>query len=870
VERPTLTSGARFGPYRLEERIGAGGMGEVFRAFDTRLERAVALKVLAPDLVSDPEFRARFEREGRLLASLNHPHIAAIHGLETAGEVSALVLELVEGPTLAERLRSGRLRPEDAIRTACQVAAGLEAAHDKGIVHRDLKPANVKIAADGSVKILDFGIAKTMGTQSLAVTATGTGGMAGTPAYMSPEQMRADTVDKRADIWAFGCLLYELLAGRAAFAAATMAETMARVMERDPDWAALPDGLPASIRTLLRRCLQKDPADRLHDIADARLELADALSGPHGSAPASSGVSRRERLWWIAAVAIVSVIAAAAWLGSRRAGRSDAAGPYFEIPLRFPPDERPSTGISVSPDGHYIAASLYARIPRIWLTVVQDSTSAPLAGTEGGGQPFWSGDGSEIGFYRAGKLLRIARSGGPVREICDAPGFLAGTWNTSGVVVFAAGRSLMQVPASGGTPAPVGLALEPEVTLVNAPQFLPDDRHFLFRANATGTGSWRIGALDSDRTVDVLRVRSAVRFAAPDSLLFVRGTALVAQTLDMQAFRPVGPERVVAPNVLSGNIAQTPSFSASRTALAFVTPFAGEPGRLTWFDQAGARQDSIPSPSEGEYLNPSISPDGSQVALNAREPQTGNWDVWIWNRPRAVATKLTENPANDTDAVWSPDGTQVVFSSTRDGRVGLYRRSSDGSGSDELVANVGGDLVVVSDWSTDGRYILYATPFTSPPSVWALPLKGERKPIRLLETASSPYSPRLSPDGRWLAYSDVSTGSLEVHLKPFMRDGPHVPISQGGGMHPRWIRNGNGLTYAKIGGGIAAVDLELGPSAVRVGPERVIMPLPVGTLNDNRSHYDITRDGRQLLVRQPAGAPGAPVTVVVNWAQRLK
>jgi serine/threonine protein kinase/Tol biopolymer transport system component len=877
---PALADGATIGPYRVEARIGSGGMGEVYRAVDTRLHRTVALKALAPDLAREEQFRARFEREARLLASLNHPHIGAIYGLETSGSLSVLVLELVEGPTLAERLRTAPLRLTETLRIARQIASALEAAHDKGIVHRDLKPANVKVASDGSIKVLDFGIAKMIAGDAVATMIadrTETGSVFGTPAYMSPEQLRGAAVDKRADTWAFGCVLYEMLTGRHAFAGDTVPDIIARIVDRQPDWEALPADVPSSIRALVRHCLQKDPADRLHDIADARIELTDALTQPDATKPATIGV-RHSR--WAVALVLLSVAAAVIWFGSTRLNAPTTPAEPIEYGLRFPPEFRPGGGMAVSPDGQYIATRLFGTTGQIWLTTLGKSEPQPIAGTEDATTPFWSADGSQVGFFRRGKMHRVARTGGPVTEICDAPA-IAASWNSDDVILFTSGPGLLQVAASGGTPRVIRTA-EPGVVSLTSPQFLPDNRHFLFYAGrADGHGMWRVGSLDSDQTVDVMESASPVVFTKPNHVLFVHGSSLVARSLDLQTFQLTGAEKTLVSNIVPGTLSLTPLFSASATTLAFRTPFAGETGQLTWFSDAGSRQESIPSPTQGEYLNPRISPDGGRVALNAMDPQTGNWDIWIWNRARGFPSRLTTDPAVDSDPVWSPDGTRILFASNRGGHQGFYLRSADGSGNDEEIARADGaglienvlargGTLVLNDWSRDGHYIVYVTLSGSPPTIWALPVGDKSAPVQISDGTTVSYAPRLSPDGKWLAYTDGSTGMLEVHVRRFLAAGAQARISHGGAIHPRWIANGRGLTFVKIGGGIAAVDLDFSASGIRVGPERLLTPLPVLTLNDNRSHYDVTQDGHQLLVRQAAGSPSPPVTVVVNWTSRLK
>ena len=536
-----LPTGTELGHFRVEALVGAGGMGQVYRATDMQLHRAVALKILIPGLADAPDFDARLEREAHLLASLNHPNIGAIHGLEEAGGMRCLVLEFVEGPTLAERLARGSLPVKEALAVARQIASALEAAHARGIVHRDLKPANIKITLAGEVKVLDFGIGKIADVGTADVTArTATGLILGTPAYMSPEQARGLTVDKRTDIWAFGCVLFEMLAGRRPFDARTASDTVARILEREPEWATLPSGVPEAIRTLLRRCLQKDPADRLHDIADARLEITDALTkSPSGThAPA---VNTRERRLWIALAAAGLVTIASLWWAFGRPADRTASSSLVEFGIRFPDNHFPAKGLAVSPDGHWVAAGVFSSGTQIWLQSLDSSSSElrPLRGTEDGDEPFWSPDSRALGYFQDRQLRTIDIASGGSTSVCELPPHAwGGTWSRDGFILFAADGRTFRVAASGGVAVRLPLTDDMAPTF---PAFLPDQRHFIYFASKRGSpsgmtrdGAVKLASVDSAESTWLVDSDAPAVFVPPDQLLFVRGAALMAQTLDQQ------------------------------------------------------------------------------------------------------------------------------------------------------------------------------------------------------------------------------------------------------------------------------------------------------------------------------------------------
>ena len=877
---PQLSPGTAFGPYRIESLIGSGGMGQVYRATDPRLRRAVAIKVLTPGLVTSAEVDARFAREARLLASLNHPNIAAIHGVEDAQGVAGLVLEFVEGPTLAERLTKGRMPTHEALTIARQIALAVDAAHEKGIIHRDLKPSNIKITPAGVVKVLDFGIARLAGDgvapPATTMGATGTGMILGTPAYMSPEQARGQPIDKRTDVWAFGCVLYEMLTGQGAFAAATASDSVARVLEREPEWAALPRDLPPSIVALLKRSLRKEAGDRLRDIGDARIEISDALASPRVEAGATTVAAPPQRRWLMPiaiGVVALAVVAFGVWRFLKAAPAGPAAPAAVEFGVTFPDNLLPSFGVAVSPNGRYIAAGVFGVASQLWLHSLDTSETRPIPGTDGAAGPTWSPDSETISYAARGQLWKVnIHSGSPVAIATNGQSLSGGSWNQDGILLYAAQGKLFRVPATGGSSTEVhvnGLTRLPV-----RPAFLPDGRHFIVTTGKRVRGEVFLASVDSDHAVKLLDADGAAGFVPPDRLLFLRGAALMTQRLDLSRLVLSGDAELVSsgitPGSLFGQQQTTPSASVNGV-LAYAAPRGGSVGHLRWFDRTGKGELAVPSPPDAEYLDPAISPDGTIVAANRVDPQTGRWDIWLVDITRGVPSKLTTDPADDVDPVWSPDGKEIVFASERGGRLGLYRQSIAGAREAERLIDLDDSRgLVPTDWSRDGRYILYQRSVVRGWAMWALPLFGDRKPILLMGEEFSPYGPHLSPDGRWLAYSAFETGRAEIFVRPFLSDGPKKQVSSGGGVHPRWTRDGKELVYWSPPGGIHAHDISMSSSEIRVGPRRTLLDRPVLSLIDGRSHYDITRDGTRLLARQTAGPQGPGIKVILNWTSKLK
>jgi hypothetical protein len=852
-------------------------MGEVYRARDPKLGRDVAIKVLPAHVTADPDRLSRFTREARLLASLNHPNIGAIYEIEEASGIQGLVLELIDGPTLADRVARGPVPLREAFEIGRQIAAALEAAHERGIVHRDLKPANIKVTSAGVVKVIDFGIAKLDAAEGRlpAGTATSTGTILGTAAYMSPEQARGGPVDKRTDIWAFGCVLYEVLTGQQPFDAETSSDMIARILEHEPAWDRLPSTIPPPIVRLLRRCLTKDPAERLHDIADARLEIVDALASPSArSVPTGAPTKSRERwLWGLVAGAAAITIGTILWALSRPATRTPDQ-PAVEFGVRFPDNYFPSNGLAVSPDGRHIAVGIFGNAPQIWVHSLESSRTRPLAGAEGSLAPFWSADSARIGFGSGGKLRSIELASGAATVICDLPppaqSISGGAWNAAGVIVFASGGQFLRVASTGGVPVPIPVTgiVEPSF-----PQFLTDQRHFIFHDGPPGPGGTiKVASLDEGEARSLVASDAPGVFAPPDRLLFYRGASLMAQKLNQERLTLEGEPSLVAGNASMGVLFGVRALvSASATGvLAFGRPRGGSVGRLTWFDRTGLSSGSLPQPPDGEYLNPVMSPTSDRVAVNLMDPRTGNWDIWIVDVARGVPERFTSDPANDSDPIWSPDGKEIVFASDRGGQLGLYRKGVGGSDTESRIAIVdGARLLVPSDWSRDGKYILYDRG-RGARSVWALPLFGDRQPVQVIDGKFSPYSAHLSPDGQWLAYASLDTDRYEVYVRRFPGPGQKRQISTDGGAHPRWTADGRELVYWAVPRGIEAVSFEATGSTFRIGPPRRLVQPAVLSLIDARTHYDITRDGRRLLLRQPAGPQEAGLSVILNWTAKLK
>ncbi len=899
--------GSRLGPYEILAPIGAGGMGEVYRARDAKLGRDVALKVLPEAFARDAERMARFQREAKVLASLDHPNIASIYGLEDSSSTHALVMQLVEGPTLADRIKQGPIPVDEALRIAKQICEALEYAHERGIVHRDLKPANIKVTNDDVVKILDFGLAKALEgdaasmdistSPTISRLATMQGVLLGTAAYMSPEQAKGKSVDRRADIWAFGCVLYEMLTGQQTFTGEAVTDTLAAVIMKDPEWSRLPAGTPVRVRVLLQRCLQKDPKQRLRDIGDARISLDEVLSGAPdpalaGAPQTAAALWRRTLPWAVAALLFVALAPPLAFLYFRGAPPAPAQSMRFQISVPEGTLLDEGNGLDLSPDGRHFAFFTTASdgADRLWIRDVDSLGARPLPGSEvtGAAAPFfWSPDSRSIAFWSDRKLKKISISGGPAETICDLPGGeIGGSWNSDGMIILGqAPGGILRVSAYGGSPSLLTMPYSPRGEAAHVfPSFLPDGRHFVYlRVSAAPANSGiYVGSLDArpeeQDSKELLTTEFAPAFAPsshPGSgqLLFVRDGALLAQQFDTRRLALTGEPVVVADHVATFRARAL--FSVSSNGV--LTYSAGAPPgyRLTWLDRQGKILGSAGEPSS--YMAVALSPDGARVAVTQFGKQYPIPGLWLIDESRNVSTRFTFGPPSE-GAVWSPDGARMIFNSNRDGVFDLYQKPTSSAENEAVLLKSRGDKFPTS-WSRDGRFVLYdeANPQTKS-DIWVLPLAGDKKPFTFLRTEFNEQGGSFSPDGRFVAYQSDESGRDEIYVRTFSPDalasgtatGGKWQISAGGGAEPRWRRDGKELYYVSSDGKLMDVAVTANPE-FRAAAPKVLFAVPLQSSSPDLHIWDVTSDGRRFLVAVPA-AQSAPVPfiIVLNWRAALK
>ncbi len=879
-----LVAGTTLGPYEIIAPLGAGGMGEVFRARDPRLGRDVAIKALPDSVARDPERLARFEREARLLASLAHPNIAGIHGLEDVAGTRYLVLEFVEGETLAARLGRGPLPVREALEFAVKIAAGVEAAHESGVVHRDLKPGNVMVTARGAIKVLDFGLAKSGATgvtgsdpdlsASPTVTraVTSAGVILGTAAYMSPEQARGRSVDKRSDIWSFGCLLYECLSGRKAYEGETVSDLIAKILEREPDWSALPAATPWRVRELLVRCLRKDPHERLRDIGDARLELSEVLAAPAEEPRASRAAPSRARMASVALV--VAGLIVAAWALGRRTSIPSGRGatPLVLTVVSTGEGHVAPGGVALSRDGTRLAYvgldSLGRRV--VMVRDLSSTATASLPGSDGADMPFFSPDGRWLAFAARGALWKAHLPDGPTERIrgtddgsMDPGGLISGgAWGDDGFIYYSARfrfRGILRVKADGGTPTRVAAPVEKDdqYSLTSA-EPLPGGRRLIAIAAESEAGSGRVVTVDlANGAIQPLGERATLVRCVEGQLLF-RGQdgALYRMPFDPGSARRRGPaERVTTLGATVGSSAR--AFAVSRNGLLAwldAPPSAGT-NTLYSVDRAGRAE---PLPAEARaYDRPAISPSGTQLAVAL--PGDAGRDIWTLDLARNVLSRVTFGTDN-IDPVWSPDGRRIAYAGFQGGSFEVLMRNADGSGAVDTL--VPGPLFTFPfAWSPDGSWVVYRenNPTTNE-DILMVSTDGRRTRRGLLQTPASELSPSLSPDGRWLAYSSDQTGEQEIYIKAIEGDS-RVQVSSGGGTEPRWSADGREVFFRS--------PTHLMDARVRVGdPITVSRPVPLFEdrylRNERRSEYVVRPDGKGFIFVEPGRRPLA-VRLVVGW-----
>jgi Tol biopolymer transport system component len=865
--------GSKLGFYEVTALLGKGGMGEVYRARDSKLKRDVAIKVLPEEFSRDPERLGRFQREAETLASLNHSNIAGIHELAEDAGTRFLVLELVEGETLAERIARGALPFDESLDIAKQIAEALEAAHEQGIVHRDLKPANVKITPGGRVKVLDFGLAKMRDPIGGAASATSNspttmggsipGVILGTAAYMAPEQARGRPVDRRADIFAYGCVLYEMLTGRPTFEGEDITEILGRVVTTEPDWNRLPPGTPPPIARLLRRALKKDPRRRLGDIRDAWIEIEEAGMAAEGAVPTRA--ARRTRWPWIASLAVAALIILAMAIPTAR-HLFETAPPEMRVEISTPPTSSPYD-FALSPDGrHLVFVAAGERGEQLWLRSLDRTESQPMAGTEGAQGPFWSADSRSVGFFASRRLHRVDIAGGAPRPLADAPDGRGGAWNADGTILFVPGTNspMMRVAASGGDPVAI-VQLARGSSSMNMPTFLPDGRHFLFTARNAVDSAVRgvhLRSLDGGEPKRLLTdAFSAVAYSR-NRLVFIRQGALLAQQLDIARGELTGDPVTLADSVGS-NLGTGSGFSVAADGKVAYRAGGGRASQLTWFDRAGKPLATVGAHNELDY--PELSPDGRYVAVGRRVQ--GNDDVSLWDVLRGSYTKLTLGEA-EFYPVWSPDGARIAFRSVRNGNYGIYTRLSNGAGGEQALVN-SPHTKVPQDWSKDGRFLLYYETQAEGRDIWVLDLTvKDSKPRPVVNTPFQETMAQFSPDGRWIAYQTDESGQVEIVVQAFPEPGGKVTVSTAGGSQPRWRADGKELYFIAPDGKMMAVPVQTAGVTFDVGIPVALFPtrLQGGTVGVvSRPQYDVSSDGRFLINQPVEASTAAPITLILNW-----
>jgi eukaryotic-like serine/threonine-protein kinase len=884
-----LTAGMKLGPYEIQSPLGAGGMGEVYRARDVRLDRTVAIKVLASHLSSSPELKQRMEREARAISSLNHPNICHLYDIGSQDGTDYLVMEFLEGETLSERLGKGPLPLNEILKIGIAMAEALSVAHRQGIVHRDLKPGNVMLTKGGA-KLMDFGLAKSAATGisatgstapllSAAPTMSGAspvsplttaGTMIGTIQYMSPEQIEGKEADARSDLFALGAVLYEMVTGARPFEGKSQISVASSILEKDPEPISATQPLtPPAFEYIVTTCLAKNPDERFQTAHDVALQLKwIAQSGTQALRPTEEKASNRERLAWLIAAGLALVLIAFLlwWRGSKATEQTT----YFSAPLPFA-----ARDVAISPNGHTVAIVGHRESERnnvLWIYEPGSQEATSLAGTERANFPFWSSDGRSLGFFADGKLKKLGLGGGPVQTLCNAPTGRGGAWNKDGVILFTPsgllGVGISRIPASGGTPAPVTV---PDKSLSEDshrwPVFLPDGIHYLYSAvNLSGQKdlySIYVGSLNSNEKRFVLRTRANAQYAA-GYLLFYRDQTLFAQHFDTRKFELSGePVPILTDVQFSPRIAKA-AFAASSSGL-LVAQRAGDSGasQLLWFDRKGQETGMALKP--GIYGNISLSPNGKAVAVDLTDPASQNTDIWTYDLETQSAKRLTFDPSIDSLPIWSPDGSRIIFGSSRELKFDLFLKDANGAQDEKLIPQDGPDRFP-NDWSRDGKFVLYERG----QDLWFVSLP-ELRPSPFLKATFTLKTARFSPDGKWVAYSSNETGRSEIYVTSFPDAHGKWQVSNAGGEQPRWRGDGKELFYLSADSKIMAVQVTTGANFDARAPTALFQAYPRESVaaTSEQFFYDVSPDGQKFLINTQLKTATAPMSVVLNWNAKL-
>ena len=887
-----LTSGTKLGPYEIIALIGAGGMGEVYSAKDTRLERMVAVKILLSHLTANPDLLARFEREAKIVSGLQHPNICVLHDIGKHEGMDYLVMEFLEGQTLAERLAKSPMKLDEALKISIEIADALDKAHKGGIVHRDLKPGNVMLTKTGA-KLMDFGLAKpaaftsASGSGAPAFSAatmsnpispiTQAGSVVGTIQYMSPEQVSGQVVDARSDIFAFGCMLYEMVTGKRPFLGKTQLKVASAILEDEPERISSIQPLtPPALEYVVNTCLAKEPENRCQAISDVKRQLQWILEG--GSQVNMPAVvvhkrqSREHVAWGVAAVLMIALV----WVGFSHWRNVSEPKPVMRGSLLAP--EISKQGIinpQISPNGKYVVyVSDNNGTKLLFVQPFDSATPQPLSGTEDAILPFWSPDSRSVGFFSGAKLKRVEIIGGPVQTLADGATGRGGTWNADGVILYTPSTSspIFSISASGGTPTPVTTINFAQHDTTNRwPWFLPDGKHFLFMAGIPGgdatTNHIYIGSLGSKETKLVVAASSNPIYSS-GHLLFIRDTSLMAQPFDVEHGETTGPAIPIAEKLRTNSGYSRGEFSASANGiLIYQQGSSSGASLLTWTDSGGKPSGTLGKPEYGSYIR--LAPDGKHTALTILD-SNGNNDIWMYDNDRGIKSRLTFDPSRNTTPVWFPDGNRIAFSSDRvDHRYQIFIKNADGSGKEEqfLKSN---DVDQPEDVSSDGKYMTVQRSVSGSPNgldLWVLPLTGDEKPYAYLETRFTEGLSRISPDVRWLAYTSDESGKFEVYVSTFPRGGSKWQISSGGGLNPIWSKDGKQIYYRATDNHLMVVPLTFTGSSVQPGTPRQMFlfstVFPWG-------QYDVAKDGRIMLHSLGEEKSAAPISFIENWTATLK
>ena len=876
-----LAPGTHLGPYEISAPLGAGGMGEVYRARDTRLDRTVAVKILPAQFSSDPVRKQRFEREAKTISSLNHPHICVLYDVGHQDGIDYLVMECVEGETLARRLEKGSLPLEQVVRYGTQMADALDKAHRRGVVHRDLKPSNIMLAPTGA-KLLDFGLAKPSSPLASSVTLTAAsagpvteeGTIVGTLQYMSPEQVEGKETDGRSDIFSLGAVLYEMVTGKRAFQGTSQLSVTSAILEKEPEpISATKPMMPPALDHTVRKCLAKLPDERWQSASDLASELkwiAETGSQAGEAARVRIGRGRWERASWLSA-AVLFLLVVAGGVAWWKASARRAPAMYFHASIPFS-----SNDVVLSPDGRTLAMVAYSEQVNnyaLWTSEVGGRRTNQVEGTQEASYPFWSPDGKSIGFFAEGKLKKVDLPGGPVQVLCDASNGRGGAWNRDGVIVFTPDSfgGLYRVSASGGSPVEITKTDASRVeTSHRWPMFMPDGKHFIYlAANFTEhfeNNAVFLGSLDSQERRLLVSTSANAAYAEPGYLLYLRDTTLVAQPFDLRRYVLSGEPHPLSDNVLFTRLVDRAVFSVSGGVLVTQTGKGASVSNLTWFDRSGKAVGTAGAP--GSYGNVRLSADGREVAVDQNNPDRRNVDILIFAQDRAVPTRLTFDASGHQTPIWSPDGKQILFSWNR--RLGnqVYLKNADGSGSEEEVVDLGAGFTVNAwDWSNDGKHIL----LRKGNELWYLSWP-ERVTKPLFQAAWTVQNAQFSPDGRWIAFSSNETGKMEIYVSPFPSADGRWLVSSAGGKEPRWRQDGKELFYLSTEGKMMAVAVTTGASFKAAAPVMLFQTQRRQPISSFAVFsYDVSGDGQRFLIITKGDEPNpAPLSVLLNWTSEME